>query len=60
VRQTVEQNFDSLSEVFSHYGLEMSREAAYEKAAKAHEERGWDPGLDPEESPALRLVGSRS
>jgi len=58
VRHTVEQNFEPLSEVFAHYGLEMSRDAAYEKAARAHEERGWDPGQDPRERPSLRLVGS--
>ena len=58
VRQTIEQNFEPLQDVFAHYGLTMSREAAAEKAEKAHEERGWRPDVDPESRPALRLVGA--
>jgi predicted acylesterase/phospholipase RssA len=34
VRQTVEQNFDPLREVFARYGLEMSRSAAGARAAE--------------------------
>ena len=29
VRMTIEQNYDQLQEVFAHYGLEMSRQAAH-------------------------------
>ena len=58
VRETVEQNFDQLRDVFAHYGIEMSQQAAYEKAEQAHEERGWKHGLDPADRPSLRLVGS--
>jgi NTE family protein len=58
VRQTVEQNFDQLREVFAHYGLDMSREAARLKAEVAHEERGWSKGPESEDGPSLRLVGS--
>ena len=58
VRQTVEQNFETLREVFAHYGLEMSREAALAKAEQAHAERGWSPAVESEDAPGLRLVGS--
>ncbi len=42
VRQTIEQNFDTLQEVFGHYGLEMSRETARRRAHRTRAERGWD------------------
>ncbi len=58
VRQTIEQNFEPLRDVFAHYGLEMSRHEAAEKADQAHEERGWSRGPEAEDRPALRLVGA--
>jgi predicted acylesterase/phospholipase RssA len=58
VRRTVEQNFDPLHDVFAHYGLEMSREAAQAKAEVAHAERGWPKDTDVGEAPPLRLVGA--
>jgi predicted acylesterase/phospholipase RssA len=61
VRMTLEQNFDAVAEVLSHYGLEMSRDAARRKAERVRAERGWaEPSAEP--SPAapgrtpLRLV----
>lgn len=58
VRSTVEQNFDALDQVFSRYGIEMSRPAALRKAEQAHEERGWRRvGLGKEKGRGLRLVG---
>ncbi|MEE2673830.1 MAG: patatin-like phospholipase family protein [Myxococcota bacterium] len=56
VRQTIEQNFVELREVFASYGLEMSRQAAQEKADQAHEERGWTGRDEPAEGPPLRVV----
>lgn len=58
VRQTIEQNYDPLRDVFAHYGLEMSRDAAAEKAERAHNERGWRKDVETEPRPALRLVGA--
>jgi predicted acylesterase/phospholipase RssA len=58
VRRTIEQNFDPLHDVFAHYGLEMSREAAQAKAEVAHAERGWPKDTDVGEAPPLRLVGA--
>jgi predicted acylesterase/phospholipase RssA len=68
VRMTLEQNFDAVSDVLSHYGLEMSRDAARKKAHRVRAERGWlQPGgetLDAEsEADArapLRLVRTES
>ncbi len=59
VRRTIDQNFDQLQEVFAHYGLEMSREAAQAKAEQARADRGWGEASSegPGEEPALRLVG---
>jgi hypothetical protein len=65
---TLEQNFDAVSDVLSHYGLEMSRDAARKKAHRVRAERGWlQPGgetLDAEsEADArapLRLVRTES
>jgi NTE family protein len=60
VRDTIERNFDQLSEVFSLYGLEMSRTAAAGKAAAIRKERGWE-GVEEEseeELAPLRLVGN--
>ena len=56
VRQTIEQNFTELRDVFAHYGIEMSREAAQVKAEQAHGERGWARDLDSGERPSLRVV----
>jgi len=56
VRQTVEQNFEQLKEVFGAYGIDLSRSAARRKAAEAEADRGWRAG-DAEPGPALRLVG---
>jgi hypothetical protein len=69
VRDTIERNYDQLSEVFARYGLEMSRSAAQEKADAARAERGWASDAAPsapddeagDEGAAdgrLRLVGS--
>jgi len=60
VRDTIERNFEQLSEVFSLYGLEMSRTAAASKASAIREERGWGSvDEEPEEDLApLRLVGA--
>ena len=60
VRQTIEQNFDALREVFADYGLEMSRQAAQAKADQVHEDRGWKRRETPgkTEGVGLRLVGS--
>lgn len=41
VRMTLEQNFDAVSDVLGHYGLEMSRDAARKKADRVRAERGW-------------------
>jgi NTE family protein len=59
VRRTVEQNFDALDQVFSRYGIEMSREAAHAKAEEAHAERGWRrlESMETDER-NLRLVGA--
>jgi predicted acylesterase/phospholipase RssA len=61
VRLTIEQNFDQLSEVLSHWGLEMNRGAARRKAQRARAARGWRGEEPPssEDPPRLRLVGSR-
>ena len=58
VRLTIEENFEQLREVFSHYGLEMSRSAARAKATQACEARGWSEAAEDRGEPALRLVGS--
>ncbi len=62
VRMTIEQNFDQLRDVLGRYGLEMDREAARRKAARARAARGWrDEEAAAEESstaPPLRLVGN--
>ena len=61
VRQTIDQNFDQLQEVFADYGLEMSREAAQAKADQAHSDRGWKRGETPprgRDGPGLRLIAS--
>jgi predicted acylesterase/phospholipase RssA len=59
VRDTIERNFDQLSEVFGQYGIEMSRETASQRARELREERGWDTvdeAADPNEERPLRLV----
>jgi len=61
VHDTIERNFDQLSEVFGQYGLEMSRDNAAERAEAIRDERGWevDPDLEGgEASRPLRLVGA--
>jgi NTE family protein len=72
VRQTIEQNFDTLQEVLGRYGLEMSQDAARRKADRVRAERGWkepsgkdsEPASRPRPRPrrraALRLVSSDS
>ena len=56
VRETIELNYDALSEVLTGYGLEMSREQAQSKAAAM---LGEPENPEQEDSqPALRLVGS--
>jgi predicted acylesterase/phospholipase RssA len=63
VRMTIEQNFDQLSDVLSQWGLEMNRGAARRKAQRVRAARGWkgeeDPPPSDDDSPRLRLVGSR-
>jgi NTE family protein len=54
VRDTIEQNYDELSEVLGSYGLKMSRAAARRRANRVREDRGW---LREDEEPSLRLVG---
>ncbi len=62
VRQTIDQNFDQLKEVFADYGLEMSRQAAQAKADQAHADRGWrkrgETSARSGEGLGLRLVAS--
>jgi NTE family protein len=55
VRQTIEQNFDQLRDVFAQYGLEMSRSAAQRKAREVFANRRWRSSAGSE--PRLRLVG---
>jgi hypothetical protein len=47
-----------LQEVFGHYGIEMSKEAARRKARKIRRDRGWTGAEPPPDSEpaALRLV----
>ena len=56
VRQTIEQNFGQLQDVFGQYGMEMSREAARRKARKIRKDRGWKGTEATAPEPALRLV----
>ena len=62
VRKTLEQNYDDLASVFDRYGLELDRDAARRRAARARVAHGWGdeqektPSLDDAEG--LRLVGS--
>lgn len=60
VRLTIEENFDQLRQVFSLYGLEMSRSAAHAKALQASRDRGWSEvaAAEGRREPELRLVGS--
>jgi len=51
VRQTIEQNFDPLREVFARYGLEMSRSAAGAKAAETCQQPYSEAPLPPPQSP---------
>jgi len=55
VRHTILQNYDELSDVFAHHGLEMSPDSAAVKADEIRAQRGWI-GLEEEDSPSLRLV----
>jgi predicted acylesterase/phospholipase RssA len=59
VRETIEQNYEQLKEVFGCYGIELSRSAARRKAKQAEADRGWtakQPTPAKAES-SLRLVG---
>ncbi len=63
VHSTVLQNFEQLESVFARYGIQLDREAARRRAARARVAQGWreDTSSDAEpneESPGLRLVGS--
>jgi NTE family protein len=58
VRWTIQENYDQLREIFSRYGLEMSRSAARAKAIQACQDRGWSEVAEDTDEPALRLVGS--
>ncbi len=56
VRDTIDRNFDQLSEVLGRYGLELSREAA-ERRARASE--GYEERADSrDQGRSLRLVGT--
>ncbi len=62
VRVTIEQNYDQLSEIFSHHGLRMDRRAARRRAARVRASRGWkvsqtEPTPKPDSEPRLRVVG---
>ena len=57
VRQTIEQNFTQLSEVFGRYGIELDQAVARRKAEELRADRGWTDESD-EAEPALRLVGA--
>ena len=61
VRMTIEQNYEQLQTVFNRYGLELDRNAARRRAARARVAQGWkgeeeDLETESEERP-LRLVG---
>ena len=61
VRLTIEQNFETVSEVLGHYGLEMSRDVARRRADRIRTERGWtqptkEPSPGPRGRTPLRLV----
>jgi len=61
VRNTIEENFDELAEVFAPYGLEMSRSAARRKAAELRRDRGWsgiDADVEEREERRLRVVSA--
>ena len=66
VRSTLEQNFEQLESVFARYGIQLDREAARRRAARARVAQGWQEDASAEADPAsetpagLRLVGSRS
>jgi predicted acylesterase/phospholipase RssA len=63
VRQTIEQNYDALEEVFRHHGLEMDPEAARRRAARARSSLGWEDGDAAEAPPVdrpLRLVANEN
>jgi hypothetical protein len=58
---TIEQNYEQLQTVFNRYGLELDRNAARRRAARARVAQGWkgeeeDPETESEARP-LRLVG---
>jgi predicted acylesterase/phospholipase RssA len=61
VRNTIEQNYEALSDVFSRYGLRMDRAAAQRRAARLRASRGWRVSDRETEaappSPHLRVVG---
>ena len=60
----MEQNFEQLESVFARYGIQLDREAARRRAARARVAQGWPEdgsgGAEPPEEPSagLRLVGS--
>lgn len=58
VHDTIEQNYDQLSDLFAQYGIEMSRESAARRAAEIREERGWEAEVAEEDaaSQLLRVV----
>jgi predicted acylesterase/phospholipase RssA len=65
VRSTVEQNFEQLESVFARYGIQLDREAARRRAARARVAQGWEEEASEETEPdeetpagSLRLVGS--
>jgi predicted acylesterase/phospholipase RssA len=65
VRETIEQNFEPLSEVFRSHGIELDRDAALRLAGRARDERGWSEGPapapedEPRPVPDLRVVGGQ-
>jgi hypothetical protein len=64
VRSTVEQNFEQLESVFARYGIQLDRDAARRRAARARVAQGWEGASESDPEPAeertrgLRLVGS--
>jgi predicted acylesterase/phospholipase RssA len=62
VRNTIEQNFDQLSEVFGRYGMGMDRAAARRRADRARAAKGWrgeEAPEDEESETPLHLVGRK-
>ena len=65
VRQTIEQNFEQLAEVFGAHGIGLDREAARRRAEQMRAQRGWTGEREADEpethgrAPGLRVVGGK-